>query len=294
MPKLSLLCVTAGLLCSVAFLPVLAADGVKPAAHQKAAKGAIPDFNPDGFTAWAADRPASDDYLPHDKTTGPGPVESDPKFPYVPNGEGRQSTYRIADLTNPILKPWVKELMKAANDDVHAGKVPFIARERCWPGGVPLWDIYNRGQPVHIIQTKDKAVMINELFASTRHIYLNVPHTKKPKPSWYGESVGHYEGDTLVVDTIGQNDKTYVDNYRTPHTTQIHVIERFRMVNDGKSLEVKIWVDDPGAFNMPWTARSTWRRIQTGQLIEDYCEPQNESFFGYQVAPLPTDSTPDF
>jgi len=56
--------------------------------------------------------------------------------------------------------------------------------------------------------------MINELYASTRRIYLNVPHSKEPKPSWYGESVGHYEGDTLVVDTIGQNDKTFVDNYR--------------------------------------------------------------------------------
>jgi hypothetical protein len=123
---------------------------------------------------------------------------------------------------------------------------------------------------------------------------LDVPHSANPKPSWYGESVGHYEGDTLVVDTIGLNDKTFVDNYRTPHTTQLHVVERFRMINDGKSLEVNIKVEDPGAFNMPWTARSTWRRVHPGMLIEDLCEPNNVFYFGYDVAPLPTAETADF
>jgi hypothetical protein len=123
---------------------------------------------------------------------------------------------------------------------------------------------------------------------------LNVAHSKNPKPSWYGESVGHYEGDTLVVDTIGLNDRTFVDNYRTPHTTQLHVVERYRMINDGKSLEVKIQVEDPGAFNMPWTARSTWRRVKAGRLIEDLCEPNNDFYFGYDVAPLPHADKPDF
>ena len=284
MSKFALLCATAGVLC---FGIALAAD--RPGAEG----GSIPNFNPDGETAWAADRPASDDFLPHDKSTGPVPVESDPAHPYTPNGQG-QPTYRVADLTNPILQPWVVAQMKKTNDDVLAGKVPFIARERCWPAGVPGYDIYNRGQPVHIVQAKDQVVMINELYASTRRIYLNVPHTKNPKPSWYGESVGHYEGDTLVVDTIGLNDKTFVDNYRTPHTTQMHVVERFKMIDGGKTLEVKIRVDDPGAFNMPWTARSTWRRVHPGMLIEDLCEPNNDFYFGYEVAPLPHDDSPDF
>jgi hypothetical protein len=285
MPKISV-CVIAGLLCSgAAFLPAFAVG---------AEASAIPNFNPDGETAWSADRPASDDFLPHDKSAGPGPVQSDPAHPYVPNGDGRQSTYRVADLTNPILKPWVIEQMKMANDAVLAGKVPFIARERCWPIGVPGYVIYNRGQPIHIIQTKDQVVMINELYASTRRIYLNVPHSQNPKPSWYGESIGHYEGDTLVVDTIGFNDRTFVDNYRTPHTTQLHVVERFRMINDGKTLETNISVEDQGAFNMPWTARSTWRRVHPGMLIEDLCEPQVENWFGYDVVPIPKDDTPDF
>jgi hypothetical protein len=269
MSKIAVWCATLGLLAMAAILPAVSAEG---------AKDAIPNFNPDGETGWAADRPASDDFLPHDKSAGPGPVESDPAHPYTPNGQGQ---------------PTVAQ-MKKTNDDVLAGKVPFIARERCYPGGVPGFDIYNRGQPVHMIQTKNEVVMINELYASTRRIYLNVPHSANPKPSWYGESIGHYEGDTLVVDTIGFNDKTFVDNYRTPHTTQLHVIERFRMINDGKSMEVNIRVEDPGAFNMPWTARSTWRRVHPGMLIEDLCEPNNVFYFGYDVVPLPTAETADF
>jgi hypothetical protein len=251
MSRLSLTCIAAGLLCSGAALsPAFAAEGTG---------ASIPNFAPTLGTAWTSNRPKSDDFLP--PASGPGPVLSDPARPYVPNGQG-QPTYRIADLTNPILKPWVVEQMKKANDDVVAGKVPFIARERCWPAGVPGLDIYNRGQPVHFIQTPKMVVYINELYAQTRHIYLNVPHSEHVKPSWYGESVGHYEGDELVVDTIGLSDRTFVDNYRTPHTDQMHVVERFKMVEDGKTLQVSVTVDDPGAFNMPWSAMQRWRRVE--------------------------------
>src|SRR6266700_3546212 len=257
MSKFSLLCAAAGLLCSVFVLrPALAAE----------AEGApVPNFAPDSSTAWTSDRPASDDFLP--PGSGPGPVMSDRAHPYVPNGQG-QPTYRVADLTNPILKPWAVEQMRKANEDVLAGKVPFIARERCWPAGVPGLDIYNLGQPVHFIQTPKEVVIINELYAQIRHIYLNVPHSEHVTPSWHGESVGHYEGDELVVDTIGLNDRTFVDNYRTPHTEQMHVVERFKMVDDGKTLQVSVTVDDPGAFNMPWSAMQRWRRLSNTPLIE--------------------------
>src|SRR5215469_13993639 len=174
MLKSSVMCFTAGLLCWAS----------ASAAQDKA----VPNFTPDPSTAWNSDRPASDDFLP--PPGGPGPVMSDPAHPYVPNGQG-QSTYRVADLTNPILKPWVIERMRKANEAVLAGKVPFIARERCWPAGVPAIDIYNRGQPIHFLQTPKQVVIINELYAQMRHIYLNVPHSAHVKPSWYGEWVGH-------------------------------------------------------------------------------------------------------
>jgi hypothetical protein len=77
-----------------------------------------------------------------------------------------------------------------------------------------------------------------------RHVYLDVPHSENPKPSWYGESIGHYEGDTLVMDTVGLNDKTFLDNYRTPHTEKLHVVERWRLIDDGERLEVKVRVED--------------------------------------------------
>ena len=137
--------------------------------------------------------------------------------------------------------------MKKANDDVLAGKIPFTARERCWPGGVPNIDIYERDRPIYFLQTPDEVLIITEYDQQVRHIQMNVPHSKNPKPSWYGESVGHYEGDTLVVDTTGLNDKTFVDNYRTPHTTALHVVERFTLLDGGKALEAEISVDDPGA-----------------------------------------------
>ena len=118
-------------------------------------------------------------------------------------------------------------------------------------------------------------------------------------PSWYGESVGHYEGDTLVVDTIGLNTQTFVDGYRTPHTTQEHVIERFRVVNDGKALDVSFTVDDPGTFYKPWSARRPRYRSKdieavSGRMEEDTCAVGNEDRFNQGFDPVPSAPTPDF
>jgi hypothetical protein len=200
----------------------------------------------------------------------------------------------VADLSNPILQPWARALMKKANDEVLAGKVPYIARERCWPGGVPQFDIFRRVAPVHIFQTTKEVLMIWPGDAQIRHVYLNVPHSKNPKPSWYGESVGHYEGDELVVDTIGQNNKTVIDNYRTPHTELIHVVERFKLIENGNTLQVLIEVDDPGAFTMPWRAMQRFKRFHRGPMTESICAENNFEFLGYSVVPLPVAGKPDF
>ena len=252
----------------------------------------IRNLAPDVATAWVPDRPTGDDFLPP-PDGGPGPVMSPKGRPYVPNGRGNQPTYRIADTSNPILKPWAKDQMEKANDDVRAGKVPFIVRERCWPAGVPGFTVYTRVQPIHFYQTAKEITIVNELNTQVRHIYLNAPHSNNPGHSWYGESVGHYEGDELVVDTIGLNDKTFVDNYRTPHTDQIHVVERFKLIEGGNVLQAIVTVEDPGAFNMPWTGMQRWKKI--ARPLEEYlCEPSNVGFFGYEVAPIPTAAKPDF
>jgi hypothetical protein len=128
-----------------------------------------------------------------------------------------------------------------------------------------------------------------------RRVYLDVPHSANPKPSWYGESVGHYEnGDTLVVDTIGLNDKTYVDNYRTPHTTQLHVVERFQLIDGGKWIEVHARIEDPGAFTTPWNAIQRYRRVAQGPVQELPCADNNGDHFHQGLVPVPQDDTPDF
>jgi hypothetical protein len=251
-----------------------------------------PVFTLDSEIAWVPDRPTGDDFLP--PASGPGPVMSVRDRPYVPNGRGQQPTYRVADLTNPILKPWAAAKMRLANDEVLAGQVPFITRERCWPAGVPGFIVYTRVQPIYFLQTEKEIVIVNELNAQFRHIYLDVPHSAEVRASWYGESVGHYEGDELVVDTIGLNDKTFVDNYRTPHTDQIHVVERFRMIEGGRTLQATVTVDDAGAFNVPWSAVQRWRRVSERPMTETICAENNVDFFTYKVAPIPQAERPDF
>jgi hypothetical protein len=123
---------------------------------------------------------------------------------------------------------------------------------------------------------------------------MNAQHSKNPKPSWYGESVGHYEnGDTLVIDTIGLSGDTYVDNYRTPHTTEEHVVERFTLADGGKTLQVAIRVEDPGAFNMPWSARQTYHRTRDGAMQETPCA-ENNIAFDASVSEIPKADKPDF
>jgi hypothetical protein len=279
------ICVAAGLLCAGA------AVWQALAAQDSAAGGSVPNFAPNGETGWVPNRPAGDEFLPPE--SGPGPIRSEKDHPYGPNGQG-QSTFRVADLSNPILKPWAAAQMKKANDEVLAGKIPFTARERCWPGGVPDIDVYERDRPVYFIQTPKEVAIITEHDQQVRHIYLNVPHSAHVAPSWYGESIGHYEGDSLVVDTIGLNDKTFVDNYRTPHTTQLHVVERFKLIDGGKTLQAVVTVDDPGAFNMPWSAVQRWRRREGSPIVELICAENNTGYFNYDVVPIPQAEKPDF
>lgn len=228
--------------------------------------------------------------------SGPGPVKDDPAHPYQPNNDkGLQVTFRVSDLANPNLKPWVVAQMKKTNDEVLAGRQPFRARTSCVPGGVPGYLIYGRLEPLYFAQDGKEVLMMNQADAQIRHVYLNVPHSAHPKLSWYGESVGHYEGgDTLVVDTIAQNDKTFVDDYRTPHTAQMHVVERFQLTDGGKTLRVSFTVDDPGAYNTPWSASQIYRRSNQGPFLEAPCADNRESPFYDSRHPIPEAKTPDF
>lgn len=228
--------------------------------------------------------------------SGPRPVTFDKTHPYQPNNDkGLQVTYRVADLTNPILKPWAVAQMKKSNDEVLAGLQPFRARTSCVPGGVPGFLIYGRLEPLYFAQTAKEVVLLNQADAQIRHVYMNVPHSEHPKLSWYGESIGHYEdGDTLVIDTIAQNDKSFVDDYRTPHTSQMHVIERYKLLDGGKRLQVSFTVDDPGAFNMPWSGMQIYRRSDQGPFLEAPCADNRGSPFYDNRHPIPEAKSADF
>ena len=261
-----------------------------PAAAQQSA---APNLYVDSNTGWL---PVGDDFLP--PPSGPGPITFDQRHPYVDNGAARrahtQPTYRVADLGNPILQPWAAEQMRKANDEVLAGKVPFRPRESCYPGGVPGFLVYNLVFANRFLQTAKQVTIINPGGPELRRVYLDVPHAAQVTPSWYGESVGRYEGgDTMVVDTIGLSTKTFIDNYRTPHTDRLHVVERFKLTA-GDQMEVLITVDDPGAFTMPWSAIQRFRRVQAGLMEEAICAENNVNPFSFAVVPVPQADKPDF
>jgi hypothetical protein len=251
-----------------------------------------PDFS-SNFAGWVGNGGGGPSY---EKVPGAiPPVDADPAHPFVANGRG-QPSFRIADLTNANLMPWVKQHMKQDIDEILAGKKSaFTAQSSCVPAGVPFFMGYGGPDPIVFLQTPKEVWMFWHEDNQVRHVYLNVPHSKNLKPSWYGESVGHYEGgDTLVIDTIGLNDKTFVDNYRTPHTTQLHVIERWKVAPDAKSIEVSVYVEDPGAFTTPYRAVQRWLRRENATLPLTPCNENNDDHFNQGLVPLAEATTSDF
>jgi hypothetical protein len=224
---------------------------------------------------------------------GPPPVTFDPAHPYVPNGSGRQPTFRVADLNNPNLTDFAKAEIKKSNDDVLSGFAMYARESRCWMTGVPTY-LLNPAQPTFFLQTPKKITMIWQMDQQVRHIYMNVPHSARPTPSWYGESVGHYEGDTLVIDTIGQNTNSFIDNYRTPHSDRLHVVERYRLIEDGKTLEANVVIEDPVALKQPLHVIHRWRKV-AGPITESRCA-DGESFnpFEQRAEKVPTADRADF
>jgi hypothetical protein len=261
------------------------------AAQPAPAASAPPVFSPTARTGWVGIGIGA--FLP--VPGSPKPVGQDPAHPYISNDEsgvtGKQPTQRISDIGNPNLKQWAKDVMKQDNEAVLKGRFAFTARSSCRAAGVPGFDVL-LGGALSILQSRTEVTMIFSGNAEVRHIHLNAPHTANPKPSWYGESVGRYEGDTLVVDTIGLNDKTFLDNYRTPHTDKLHVTERWRLIEDGKKLEILITIDDPDTFNQPWQALRQYDRVNRN-WSEDSCSENNINPFGIDYG-TPVAAKPDF
>jgi len=230
-----------------------------------------------------------------------GPMKTDPRYPYTSQCQNGGCNTRgdlrppIVDTKDPILKPWAAKHMQETNEEVLSGKmaIPFTSQSRCWPGGVPGQLLFL--QPMYFIQMPKQVWMIWQRDHMVRRIYLTNKHSDKVKLSWFGESIGHYEnGDTLVIDTIGLSTKnSYIDNYRTPHTDKLHVVERLKLSADGKTLEAMVTVEDPDTFNEPLHMVQRWRRVDN-PLLETVCAEDNFDYFNQNLFPLPEAKKPDF
>ena len=235
--------------------------------------------------------------------SGHGPMKTDPRYPYrsqIQGGgvaRGGQHTVPIVDTKDPILKPWAAQAIQETNDELLNGKLalPFVAQSRCWPGGVPGQLLFL--EPVYFIQTPADVYILWQRDNFVRRVRLTDKHSPNVKPSWFGESIGHYEnGDTLVVDTIGIKGGKfhYIDSFRTPHSDKMHVVERFTIAPDKQSLTAIVRVEDPDTFNAPLTLKNTWRRSNVA-FAESVCaDDGGVDQFNMKLDPIPLAAQPDF
>jgi hypothetical protein len=262
----------------------------------RAESSAIPQFASASF-GWQSNL---EDWEGPPPGAGHGPIKNDPAYPFLNNAEGTLAgtgaTKRITNTKDPVLKPWAAAQIQATNDEILQGirDIPFTAQGRCYPGGVPgqlLWPF----EPVYFIQDPKEVWMIWQRDHLVRRIYLTDRHSEHVAPSWFGESIGHYEnGDTLVVDTVGLSTGiSYIDNFRTPHSEKLHVVERFTIAPGAKGMSALVTVEDPDTFNAPLTMTRRWFKLN-GPMLETVCAENNGDFFNQNLFPQPEAKTPDF
>lgn len=154
-----------------------------------------------------------------------------------------------------------------------AGLAKGISATRCLPFGVPLMD--TAASPYKMLQMPGEILMLYEQGTTYRQIYLDgrkLPDD--PQPSWLGYSVGRWDSDALIVDTIGVNERTWLDAFGHPHSESMHVTERFRRLDFGH-MELQITVDDPKMYTRPFTIKVGLHLFPDTDLIESFCS-ENE------------------
>jgi hypothetical protein len=229
----------------------------------------------------------------------------------------------VGDFTHPIEKPEAAEVVKRHGEISKKG-IPYpTPSNQCWPGGVPFV-FWNLG--MQMLQQRDKVTILYANDHEVRHVRMNQPHPAQLTPSWFGDSVGHYESDTLVIDTVGIKVGPFamVDMYGTPHTEALHVVERYRLLDyqaaneaeergerenfrlpfsdnglainpdyKGPGLQLEFTVEDPGVFTTPWSAAITYRRPLGDWPPEMACADSTRDYVGRAIN-LPQTDKPDF
>jgi hypothetical protein len=249
--------------------------------------------------------------------SGPGPVLNGHRRP----GGASDPRLLVGDFTNPVLKPPAADVVKRHGDISLAGLTYPTPSSQCWPSGVP-YIFFQIG--VQLLQRRDEITILYLRDHEVRRVRLNRPHPALVTPSWYGDSVGHYEGDTLVIDTVGvRTDRplAMLDMYGTPYSPALHVVERYRLIDyddvraamlrtnkenvkisemdfdrnyRGKHLQLVFTVEDEGVFTRPWSATITYAR-PAHEWEEHVCAENIAGFYSTGPgAAVPTASRPDF
>lgn len=219
----------------------------------------------------AAGIPLGPDGKPNLAAPAPKTADGKPDLSGVWQAEGQTYFFDLAAGLKPgdvAMQPWAEALQKERVARLH-GDDPLA---RCLPHGVPRINT-NGIFPYKIIQTPQVIVILYEQLNLFRQIFLDGRQlAKDPNPSWLGYSTGKWDGDTLVVETSGFNDKTWLDTEKGhPATEALHVIERFRRPSFG-TLEVRATIDDPKAYTKPWTTTIQKMDLQLGtDILEFIC-----------------------
>lgn len=157
----------------------------------------------------------------------------------------------------------------------HDPDISVDPTERCIPPGIPRTML--QPFPWEIVQARDRIVMIFEYQSLVRQIFMDGRgHPKDWEPTYMGHSIGKFEGDTLVVDTTGFNDKTWLDPMGLPHSDALHVVERIRRVNHDTLVD-DYTIDDPKAYTKPWTAQKTFVLKLDWRIQEYVCAENNKN-----------------
>lgn len=171
--------------------------------------------------------------------------------------------------------PWAETYFKK----IQAGNGAGRPQEKCLPHGITDYDALP--MPIKIVQTPGNILILYEAYNHFRQVFMDgraLP--KDPQPTWMGYSVGKFDGDTLVIDSNGFNNQTWLDDGGHPHTEALHVTERLRRRDFGH-IDLQLTVEDPKAYTKPWGATLRLNLLADDELIENICE--NEKDFEHIV-----------
>jgi hypothetical protein len=188
------------------------------------------------------------------------------------------------------MTPWAMARFKAARPPFGANatfdNTNDAVQKYCDPPGITR--LYSYPWQFKLIQTPDMVYILFEFTGVWRPVALNRDHPKDPDSTWMGDSIGRYEGDTLVVDTVGFNDKTWIDQVGHPHSDALHLIERFRRV-DQDTLQVSVTFEDPKAYTKSFTGKKVFK-LSHSPMEVTLCSLSEMQSFQDEVMKPTTDS----